>query len=252
MSKYNFSGKTAIITGATSGMGEAATRMLAEAGANVLISGRNISKGEELSAELGESARVLTGDVSLSITNKLLVREATKEFGAIHHVVIAAGKLGVGKLDELDEDEWESTISTNLNAVFYLLKYALPEMKKSGGGSIVIIGSIASRHAFPNHPAYAASKAALEGLVRQAALDYSPEIRINLITPAQVDTPLLRDSVKAFENPETIIQETEEKIPMKRLGTTKDINSAIAFLLSDDSSWITGSNIVVDGGFTLR
>jgi NAD(P)-dependent dehydrogenase (short-subunit alcohol dehydrogenase family) len=117
------------------------------------------------------------------------------------------------------------------------------------GGSIVVIGSVAAFHAFPNHPAYCASKGALISLVRQIALDYGPAIRINLLCPAQVMTPLLQDSVRAFEHPDQILAETAQRLPMKRLGTTEDIASATRFLLGGESSWITGSYFVIDGGF---
>jgi NAD(P)-dependent dehydrogenase (short-subunit alcohol dehydrogenase family) len=113
----------------------------------------------------------------------------------------------------------------------------------------VIIGSVAAHHAFPNHPAYTASKGALPPLVRQLARDYGPEIRINLVSPAQVITPLLQDSVKAFENPGAILEETARKLPLKRLGLPEDIANTVLHLLSDRAGWITGSEFIVDGGF---
>jgi NAD(P)-dependent dehydrogenase (short-subunit alcohol dehydrogenase family) len=112
----------------------------------------------------------------------------------------------------------------------------------------VVIGSIAGQKAFPGHPAYCASKGALIQLTRQIALDYGPEIRINLLSPGQVDTPLLWESTKAFPNPDTIIDKTIQNIPLKRLGVPEDIAKAALFLASEDSTWITGSNLVVDGG----
>ena len=121
--------------------------------------------------------------------------------------------------------------------------------RRKAKGSVVIIGSVAALHAFPGHPAYTASKGALPALVRQMALDYSPDIRINLVSPAQVVTPLLTDSIRAFENPEDILDETSRKLPMKRLGTVDDIAHTVLHLLSDNAGWITGSNFVVDGGF---
>ena len=160
---------------------------------------------------------------------------------------MAAGQLGIGRVHELSQEDWDDTIATNLSAVFYLLNYAIPHLKQ--GGQIVIIGSVAALHAFPEHPAYTASKGALPALVKQIALDYGPAIRINLVSPAQVLTPLLQNSVKAFDNPETILEETAARLPMTRLGRPRDIASMVLYLLGDKASWITGSNFVLDGGF---
>lgn len=245
----NFDGKTTIITGATSGIGLGIARALGDLNANLVLGGRNIEKGQDLAATLGARACFVGGDVKQAATNELLVTEAIARYGRLDYLVLSAGQLGIGKLDELSLDDWHDTIATNLHAVFYLLKFGIPEIRKSGGGSIVIIGSVAALHAFPNHPAYTASKGALPALVKQVARDYGPEIRINLISPAQVLTPLLEDSVQAFENPEAILDDTAQMLPLKRLGEPKDIAETVVHLLSDRASWITGANFIVDGGF---
>lgn len=244
--------KVAIITGGNSGMGEGIATKFKEVGAKVIIGGRDKRRGEALVEKLngnGRAALFVPGDISKPQTNRKLVEAAVSQFGRLDILVLSAGRLGIGKITEVSEEDWKRTIDVNLNSVFYLLKYAIPEMLVNGGGSIVIIGSVAAFHAFPGHAAYSASKGALVSLVRQVAADYGPEIRINLVCPAQVDTPLLRHSVKAFNNPETIISQTESKLPMKRLGTTKDIADAVHFLAGDSSSWITGSCLTIDGGF---
>lgn len=233
-------------------MGEGIATKFKEVGAKVIIGGRDKRRGEALVEKLngnGRAALFVPGDISKPQTNRKLVEAAVSQFGRLDILVLSAGRLGIGKITEVSEEDWKRTIDVNLNSVFYLLKYAIPEMLVNGGGSIVIIGSVAAFHAFPGHAAYSASKGALVSLVRQVAADYGPEIRINLVCPAQVDTPLLRHSVKAFNNPETIISQTESKLPMKRLGTTKDIADAVHFLAGDSSSWITGSCLTIDGGF---
>ena len=244
-----FTKKTAIITGATSGIGQGIAWALNKQGANLILSGRNVGRGQRLEKQLGPSAHFVAGDIKQPRANEALVEAALERFGRLDMLVLSAGQLGIGKLDTLSLEDWQETIATNLNAVFYLLKYAIPEMQKRGEGSVVIIGSVAARHAFPSHPAYSASKGALPALVRQLARDYSPEIRVNLVSPAQVITPLLHNSVKAFDNPDEILEETAQKLPMKRLGLPEDIAQTVLHLLSDQSSWITGSNFVVDGGF---
>jgi NAD(P)-dependent dehydrogenase (short-subunit alcohol dehydrogenase family) len=246
------SGKVSIITGGTSGMGEGVAIRFSAEGSNLVIGGRDLHKGTTLVrrlAENGYGAVFVPGDVSELQINKKLVETAVSSFGRLDILVLSAGRLGIGRLTDVSEEQWERTIDVNLNAVFYLLKYAIPVMIENGGGNIVIIGSVAAFHAFPGHPAYCASKGALVSLVRQVAADYGPSIRINLVCPAQVDTPLLRDSVRAFENPDTIINQTEAGLPLKRLGTAGDIADAVYFLAGDSSSWITGSCLTVDGGF---
>jgi NAD(P)-dependent dehydrogenase (short-subunit alcohol dehydrogenase family) len=246
------SGKVSIITGGTSGMGEGVVLKFSSEGSKLVIGGRDIQKGSTLErrlAENGYGAVFVPGDVSEPLLNKKLVETAVSSFGRLDILVLSAGRLGIGRLTDVSEEQWERTINVNLNAVFYLLKYAIPVMIENGGGNIVIIGSVAAFHAFPGHPAYCASKGALVSLVRQVAADYGPAIRINLICPAQVDTPLLRDSVRAFDNPHTIINQTEARLPLRRLGTVKDIADAVHFLAGDSSSWITGSCLTVDGGF---
>lgn len=244
-----FTNKTAIITGATSGIGQSIAEALAREGAKVILSGRDEVRGRSQEQQLGPSAHFVAGDIKQPRANEALVEAALERFGRLDMLALSAGRLGIGKLHTLSVEDWQETIATNLNAVFYLLKYAIPKMQKKGEGSVVIIGSVAALHAFPNHPAYSASKGALPALVRQLARDYSPEIRVNLVSPAQVITPLLHNSVKAFDNPDEILEETAQKLPMKRLGLPEDIAHTVLHLLSDQASWITGSHFVVDGGF---
>jgi len=243
--------KTAVITGATSGMGRGIAEFFAAEGARVVISGRNETRAREVVSAItsaGGEAVYSLGDITLPETNRELLQTAEKNYGGVDILVCSAGELGISSLTDCTEELWQKTFATNIHAVFYLMKYGIPMMKKRGGGSVVIIGSIAGYKVFPNHPAYNASKGAILQLVRQSALDYGPDIRVNAIHPGQVDTPLLWDSVKAFPNPNEIIQQTAEKLPLKRLGTPADIARAALFLASDDSSWITGSNFAVDGG----
>lgn len=248
----SLSGKTTVITGATSGMGEGIAFKFQSEGSNIVLGGRDLTRGETIAGKIREKggrAEFVPGGVEEISVNRKLVDTAITAFGGLDIIVLSAGRLGLGKITELTVEDWQKTVDVNLNAVFYLLKFALPVMQQNGGGSIVIIGSVAAFHAFPGHAAYCASKGALVALVRQVAADYGPSIRINLLCPAQVDTPLLRESVKAFENPQTIISQTESRLPLKRLGTTSDIAEAAYFLASDSSSWITGSCLTIDGGF---
>lgn len=247
-------GKVAIITGATSGMGRGIARRFAREGAQVLASGRDAARGEALVSEIAEAggmARFVAGDISTAAANRQLVEAALSAYGGLDILVMSAGDLGLGSVADTPPDLWDRTVATNLSAVFYLLHYGIPALRQRGRGSVVVIGSIAGYKVFPNHAAYCASKGALVQLVRQAALDNGPTVRINAIHPGQVDTPLLWDSVRAFPNPSEIVQQTADRLPMKRLGQPEDIAAAALFLAGDGASWITGANLVVDGGSLL-
>jgi NAD(P)-dependent dehydrogenase (short-subunit alcohol dehydrogenase family) len=247
--------KVVIVTGATSGMGAAIAKLFAHEGAKVVVNGRDKERGEEVVQEIIEKsgqATFVQSDISTEEGNNHLVEMALNCYGAIDMVVLSAGMLGLGSITEVPIETWHQTIATNLNGVFYLLRKAIPEMKKSGQGNIIIIGSIATQKAFPNHPAYCASKGALVPLVKQIAMDYAPNIRANLINPGPVDTPLIWDSAKAFPNPAEAVQDAGKATLIGRLGKPMDVARAALFLASDDSSFITGSTITVDGGITTK
>ncbi|PZX56678.1 SDR family NAD(P)-dependent oxidoreductase [Algoriphagus chordae] len=248
-------GKTAIITGATSGMGKAMAERFVKEGAYVILSGRDEVRGKELEKNLvlkGGKALFIAGDISQIAENKKLVDEAVHNFGKLDIVVTNAGKLGLGSVTDISFEDWNETISTNLSSVFYLSRFAIPEMQKNGGGVILANSSIAAFKSFPNHAAYCASKAALVALVKEMALDYGPTIRVNTICPGPVDTPMIWDSAKAFDDPDTIVEQTANTTLMKRLGKPEDIASLALFLVSDEASWITGAAYTIDGGILAR
>ena len=247
--------KSAIITGATSGMGKAIAERFILEGASVILSGRNHERGKDLESSLvkqGGQAVFVPGDVADISVNETLVKEAVRHFGKLDIVVTNAGKLGLGPVTNVSTNEWDETIRTNLYAVFYLCRFAIPEIQKAGKGSILVTSSIAAYKSFPNHAAYCASKAALVALVKQMALDFGPVVRINAMCPGPVDTPLIWDSASAFESPETIVQQTAAKTLMKRLGKPEDIASLALFLVSEEASWITGSAFTIDGGILAK
>lgn len=250
MGKLN--GKTALITGATRGMGRAVAKLFAKEGANVLINGRDEKRGSAVVANItqkGGNAIFIQADITSRHANKDLVKKAVDEFGRLDILIPNAGTLGLGSITEVDTETWHRTLDTNLNAVFYLLRETIPVMQQNEtGGSVVVTGSIAAHKGFPNHAAYCASKGAIEALVRQAAVDYAPDIRINLVQPGPVGTKLYNDSAVAFPNPETVLDEVPESLPMKRIGSPEEIAKTVLFLASDDSAWMTGSVVTIDGG----
>lgn len=247
--------KSIIVTGATSGMGMAMAEAFVREGANVILSGRDIERGLALEKKLnltGKKSVFVAGDISKPQANEQLVKVAIRNFGKLDIIVTNAGNLGIGSVTDISLEEWDYTLAANLNSVFYLSRFAIPEMKKTGKGVILANSSIAAFKSFPNHAAYCASKAALVALVKEMALDYGPEIRVNTICPGPVDTPLIWDSAEAFQNPSTIVQQTANNTLMKRLGKPEDIASLALFLISDEASWITGSAYTIDGGISTR
>ena len=247
--------KVAIVTGSTSGMGAAIAALFAAEGARVIVNGRNEASGEKVVAGIvkaGGSATYVQSDVSEEEGNSILVEEALKHFKGIDIVVANAGFLGLGSITTVSPDTWRKTIDINLNSIFYLLRLAIPEMQQREVGNIIINGSIAAFKSFPNHAAYCASKGALVPLVKQIAQDYGPKIRCNLICPGPVDTPMIWDSAKAFPKPAKAVDDASKATLLNRLGNPEDIAKAALFLASEESSFITGTSITVDGGIMTK
>jgi len=243
-------GKVAIITGSTQGMGRAMAVQFAAEGAHVIVNGRNSDAGNDVARsirEAGGEAHFVRADISTLEENRRLVDETIEKYGGLDIMVVNAGMLGLGSVTEVSVETWHNTLNTNLHALFYLLRSGIPEMRNQGG-SIIVIGSVAAHKGFPNHAAYCASKGAVESLIKQAAVDYAPAIRINLIQPGPVETRLYNDSAVAFPNPESVLEEVPESLPMKRVGTPEDIAKLALFLAGNDSSWMTGSVLTIDGG----
>ena len=239
--------KVCVVTGATSGMGKAIAEAYHKEGASLILSGRNLERGNQLAAQL-ENSVFVPGDVSDVDYNETLVKAAIDNFGKLDILSLNAGILGLGNVVDLPIETWQKTIDTNLSSIFYCTKFAIPFLQKGDGGNILINASIAAFKSFPNHPAYCASKAASLALMKQLAVEYAPKIRVNAICPGPVDTPLIWDSAKAFDKPKEAVENAKNATLLNRLGTPQDIAKLALFLVSEDSSWITASAMTIDGG----
>jgi NAD(P)-dependent dehydrogenase (short-subunit alcohol dehydrogenase family) len=232
-------------------MGRATAILFAREGAAVVASGRDPKRGRGLVEEIrreGGRVELVTGDVGLSETNERLVESCRRAFGGVDVAVCCAGMLGLGRATDVPVDTWRETLAVNLDAVFHLMRFALPQMQRRNAGSFVAVSSIAAQKGFPNHAAYCASKGALVSLVRQVAIDYGPAVRVNALCPGPVDTPLIWSSAVAFPDPAKAVEDAGKRTLMKRLGRPEDVARAALFLASSDSDWITGTALTIDGG----
>jgi len=249
--KYTFSGHSVLVTGAASGIGEATARLLAANGLSVVVSDIQESAVQRLVDSIvakGGKAVANIGDVSRPEQVKAAIACAIEHFGALHFAVNNAGIGGdTGPAGEMALDAWQRVIDINLNGVAYGMRYQIPAILKAGGGAIVNMSSILGLVGEATAPAYNASKHGVTGLTRSAALEYSAQgLRINSIHPGYVDTPIL-DGFDAEARKALIAQH-----PIGRLGSADEIAHAIAFLLSEAASFITGASLVADGGYTAR
>lgn len=245
--------RSIIITGASSGIGAAAALLFAAEGANVVLGARRSVELEALAGSINRGngrAVYLSGDVKDKGYADALVDLATKEFGGLHGAFNNAGIVGeMGPIPDMGLANWSDVISVNLTAAFLAAKAQIPAMIKQGGGSIVFTSSFVgfSNGGMPGMGAYAASKAGLIGLVQSLASDHAAEgVRINALLPGGTVTPAGGEG-----NPD-VLEFIANLHPMKRMASAKEIAQAAVFLLSDRSSFMTGSPMIVDGGMSVR
>jgi len=244
-------GKTAIVTGAGSGIGRSVALIYAQEGANVIISDINEKEGNDtvqLITEKGGEAIFIKSDSSKAEENEKLVAATMDKYGALH---IACNNAGIGgpsaPTGEYPVDGWDKVIAINLSGVFYGMRYQIPAMLKSGGGSIVNMASILGSVGFASSPAYVAAKHGVVGLTKNIALEYGVQnIRANAVGPAFITTPLLKN----FD--EATMKFLESKHPVGRLGKPEEVAELVLFLSSDKASFITGSYYPVDGGYLAQ
>ncbi|SEA05013.1 SDR family NAD(P)-dependent oxidoreductase [Marinobacterium iners] len=246
-----FEGKTALITGAASGIGKATAIKLASEGAAVVVADLHEQAAQAVVAEItgaGGKAAAFGGDFTSPSVNEAAVAFAVETFGALHLAFNNAGIIGPqGPLHEVDIDGYKKLIDINLDAVFYGLKYEVPAILAAGGGAIVNTASILGLVGTPGYVPYVTAKHAVSGLTKSAALQYSAKgIRINSVHPGYIDTPLLNELSREEYDSLVALH------PMGRLGTSEEVANVVAFLLSDDAAFVSGSQYTVDGGYTAQ
>ena len=252
MSTRKLEGKTALITGASKGLGKAMALALAEAGARVALVSRNLELLNETAAavrKLGAEAAVFQTDVADEAQVLRLEKAVAAEFGKVQILINNAGMNIRKPVTEFTLAEWRQVMQTNVDGVFLMCRSFVPQMRGQGYGRIINLTSIMSHVGLPGRTAYAASKSALLGFTRALALELAPEqITVNGLSPGPVATEM---NTPLIQNPE-LNQQFISRIPLGRWGRVEEVGQLAAYLCSEDASFITGTDILIDGGWTAQ
>jgi len=240
--------RVAIVTGASSGIGRATAIAFGKAGASVVVVARRADKGEEtvgLVKEVGGEAIFVQADVTKAFDIEAMVKKTVEVYGRLDYAFNNAGSGSSGKIVDLSEADWDFEINANLKSVWLSMKYEIPVMQQSGGGAIVNTSSQGALLGVASYGAYGAAKAGVIALSRAAAAEYSADrIRINTVSPGAVKTDLWAEA------PPEMLDQVAAGIPLQRIGVPEDIAETVVWLCSDGAAFVTGHNLVVDGGFT--
>lgn len=250
-------GKVAIVTGSGHGIGRATCKVLAKEGANVAVTNRSNDAGESLTREIqkeGGTAEYWHLDVSKESEVKSVFDQVRQKWGRIDVLVNNAGISGVDKpTHEIEEDEWNTLFSVNVNGVFFCTKHAVKAMLETGGGSIINLSSIYGLISAPDIPVYHASKGAVRLMSKTDALLYAKNnIRVNSVHPGFVWTPLVEQYLSEQGNVEEGRKALDQLHPIGHIGQPEDVAYGVLFLASDESKFMTGSELVIDGGYTAQ
>ncbi len=243
-------GKVALVSGAARGMGECEARLFVREGAKVVLGDVLDEIGQQVAADLtrqGEAATYVHLDVTAESQWQQAVATAERLYGKLDILVNNAGIVRMAPLDETSLDAWNEVITINQTGVFLGMKHVIPAMRRAGGGSIINISSVAGLVGLPNIPAYQASKGAVRLLTKNAAVQYAKEkIRVNSIHPGRIETPMTANLTP--ERRAMVLDLT----PLGRDGKPEEVAYGVLYLACDESSFVTGAELVIDGGFTAR
>jgi len=247
-------GKSAVITGGGTGIGQAIALAFAREGAQVAVAGRRKEKLDEtlhLLQRAGCSALALECDVTKAADTQRVVKSAEGAFGKVNVLVNNAGALSVSTVENITEEDWDRVMATNVKGPFLMSRAALPAMRRAGGGSIINVGSVLGIVAIRDRAAYCASKGGVSMLTKAMALDHAQDnIRVNCVCPSIVESDMTRNLFAETEVGRQTRESRLASIPLGRFGKPADIAGLTVFLASEESSWMTGTVIPVDGGVT--
>ena len=253
LDQFRLSGKTALVTGGARGLGKTMATALAEAGADIALTGRSLetlqTSAKEISQATGRTVHCFAGDVAIAADVERLHREVSAACGDVDILINNAGTNIRGTLDQISEADWDSVIDTNLKGPFLVTKAFAPGMLKKGWGRVINLASIMSVIALPARTTYCSSKAGLLGLTRTWGLEWAEKgVTCNAICPG----PFATDMNRQLLNDPKAYQQFVASIPMGRWGELDELTGAIVFLASKASSFVTGTCLFVDGGWTAR
>ncbi len=244
-------GKVALITGAASGQGRAASVLFAQHGARVVVADMNEDGAAEtvqLVEAAGSKAVAVRVDVSRRADNDRMVDVAVDSFGTVDVLYNNAAIQMSGRVVDCTEEQWDITIATNLSAIFWACRAAMPSLLEGDGGSIINTASVLGLIGSEGYAAYGPAKAGLIALTRQLATEYGPKVRANVIAPGSIDTPRFRKVTAEMPDGDAFLEGLLGNIPLHRLGTAEDVSRVALFLASDLSTYTSGAVIPVDGG----
>ena len=255
MNKKRMEGRIALITGGGTGIGKAIAILFSEEGAKVVISGRRKDPLEQTVNELtskGHDVAFITGDVSIMSDAEKMVKFTAEHFGGFDTLVNSAGVISrTEQVETTSDKEWNWQMDINLKGVFHTTKHSLFYMMRQGKGSIVNIGSISANLAAPGYATYCATKGGVLAYTRVIALQYAKYgIRANVVSPGMVQTPMSYVDRPNFD--EMVDKIVEDLYPIKRVGLPIDVAYAVLYLASDEAGYVTGQNLIVDGGFSIK
>lgn len=239
--------KTAIITGGATGIGLACAKLFAREGARVAIFGRRQDRLDQAQQEIGDAVMTVQGDITRTEDTQRLVDTALKQLGKTDILINNAGIFGGGPTHEMEDAVWDETFDINMRGVFQLTRKILPHMIKQGSGSIIHISSVLGMRAIPQAVAYNASKGALNQFSRSIAVEYGAQgIRSNSICPGMIETEMTEE----MRTDTALMEEFLKRYPLGRFGKPEEVAQACLFLASEESAFITGATLPVDGGCT--
>jgi NAD(P)-dependent dehydrogenase (short-subunit alcohol dehydrogenase family) len=248
------SGKSAFITGGGTGIGRACALAFAAEGAKVAIAGRRKGPLEAVAGVIersGGSALAVECDVVDRTAGQSAIATVERHWGGLDILVNNAGAIVVGSVEETSDEDWSRVIEISMTGTFLVSRAAIPALRRSGGGSIINVGSYLGIAGRRQRAAYCAAKAGVAGLTRAMALDHAPDkIRVNCICPAMIETEMATQSLSKAADPEAARSLRIAEIPLGRLGKPEDVAFMAVYLASDESSWVTGVSFPLDGGQT--
>jgi NAD(P)-dependent dehydrogenase (short-subunit alcohol dehydrogenase family) len=236
-------GKVAVITGGSSGIGLATAQRFVDEGADVFITGRRQSELDKAKALIGDGVSTVAGDVTVSADLDRLFATVLEQKGALDILVASSGRSEPEELGKVTEENFDATFNLNARATLFTVQKALPLMRT--GGSVILVGSVASYVGVPGFSAYSATKAALRSYVRTWTREFTDRgIRFNTLSPGPIDTPMIDSTA----DPDATRAQFVAAVPLNRMGRPDEIAAAAAFLASDDASFVAGAELSVDGG----